>query len=85
MHRATPRFWRLLADLPEPVRKAARSSFQILKRDQRHPSLSFKKVGAFWSARVDHSHRALAVDDEDGFVWVWIGAHDEYERLIRKG
>jgi hypothetical protein len=28
------------------------------------------------------SHRALAVKDGDDFIWVWIGQHDEYDRLI---
>jgi hypothetical protein len=47
-----------------------------------HPSLRFKKVGSFWSARVGRDYRALAVEDGADFVWVWIGAHDEYDRLI---
>ena len=41
-----------------------------------------KKLGKFWSARVGLSHRALAIEDGEGFLWVWIGPHDEYERLI---
>ena len=52
-------------------------------RNPQHPSLRFKKVGTFWSARVGLTHRALAVEDEDGFIWVWIGTHDEYQRMIR--
>jgi hypothetical protein len=53
-----------------------------LRENVRHPSLQFKKVGAFWSARVDIIHRALAVADGDDFIWVWIGSHGEYERII---
>ena len=54
----------------------------LLKTDPSHPSLRFKKVGKFWSARVGSAHRALAVRDGDDFIWVWIGVHDEYDRLI---
>jgi len=27
-------------------------------------------------------HRALAVEDEKGFIWVWIGTHAKYEQII---
>ncbi len=30
------------------------------------------------------NHRALAVEDGNDFIWVWIGIHDEYERMIRE-
>ncbi|MBI3741960.1 MAG: hypothetical protein HY257_09440, partial [Chloroflexi bacterium] len=49
----------------------------------KHPSLYFKKVGKFWSARVGLDHRALAIEDGEDFIWVWIGAHDEYDRMIK--
>lgn len=45
--------------------------------------MQFKKVGELWSARVGHAHRALAVEDGEDFIWVWVGAHDEYEKLLR--
>ena len=84
MHRTTPRFWRCLESLPEPVQRTAREKFNLLKRDPRHPSLQFKKVGKFWSARAGIGHRALAVEDEEGFIWVWIGTHGEYDRILRE-
>jgi len=27
---------------------------------------------------------ALAIEDGEDFIWVWIGSHDEYGRMIRK-
>jgi hypothetical protein len=83
MHRTTKRFWKCFDELPDAVQAAARESFQRLRANPRHPSLHFKKVGKFWSARVDADHRALAIEDVGGFIWVWIGRHDEYERLIQ--
>lgn len=84
MHRTTARFWKCYGDLPDDIQRVADKSFELLKSDPRHPSLQFKKVGNYWSARVGSGHRALAVEDGEDFIWVWIGAHDEYERLIRR-
>jgi hypothetical protein len=42
----------------------------------------YQKVGNYWPARVSLSHRALAVEDGADFIGVWIGSHDEYDRLI---
>ena len=83
MHRTTERFWKSYRGLPADVRGRATKSFQLLNKNQRHPSLQFKKVGAFWSARVGVAHRALAVEDNEGFIWVWVGTHDEYEKILK--
>lgn len=70
-----------LCALPEEIQTLADKSYDLLKNDPRHPSLHFKKLGKFWSARVGLHHRALAVEVEDGMLWVWIGTHAEYDRL----
>jgi hypothetical protein len=82
MHRTTRRFWKCFDNLPEAVQKTAKKNFELLKKDPTYPSLHFKKVGKFWSARAGINHRALAVEDGSDFIWVWIGAHDEYEQMI---
>jgi hypothetical protein len=84
MHRATERFWKCFETLPEPVQELANRNFRLLKADPHHPSLHFKKVGKLWSARIGLDYRALAVEDNEGFIWVWIGSHDEYERIIKE-
>jgi len=81
-HKATPRFWRAIDALPSEIGELARKNFELLKSDPKHPSLHFKKVGKFWSARVGLQYRALAIASDDGFIWVWIGDHEAYERLI---
>ncbi|MEE4376495.1 MAG: hypothetical protein V2J55_03155 [Candidatus Competibacteraceae bacterium] len=83
MHKTTARFWCCFYALPQQVQKIARRNYELLKSNPRHPSLRFKKVGKLWSARVGGNHRALAMEDDDGYIWVWIGNHEEYERLIR--
>ena len=82
MHRAAPRFWRRFERLPEPVQRVARRNFQLLRENPAHPSIRFKKTGRYWSARVGRGYRALALEDGDDFMWVWIGTHDEYDRLV---
>jgi hypothetical protein len=82
-HRATPRFWACYRALPEEVRQLADRNYDLLTADPRHPSLHFKKIGQLWSARVGLNNRALAVEADGEMLWVWIGAHAEYDRLIR--
>jgi hypothetical protein len=84
MHRTSRRFWELFASLPESVQTVARKNFELLKDNSTHPSLHFKRVGNLWSVRAGLNHRALAVQDGSDFIWVWIGPHDEYRRLIKR-
>jgi hypothetical protein len=84
MHRRNAEFLSLYSALPLSVRASADKQYELLKQDPRHPSLHFKKVGDYWSVRVDGGHRALANEVDRGvFVWFWIGSHADYDRLIR--
>jgi hypothetical protein len=82
-HTASPAFWAAYRALPASIRELADANFALLKSDPRHPSLKFKKVGPYWSARVGLRYRALAVEVENVYVWFWIGSHADYDRLIR--
>ena len=84
MHRTTARFWKCFEKLPVPVQKIAKRNFQLLKTNPWHPSLHFKKDAKFWSVRVGINYRALAIENGEDFIWVWIGTHDEYERMIKE-
>lgn len=81
-HRASPRFWSSYRQLPEEVRKLADNAYQLLRANERHPSLHFKKIGELYSARVGLHYRALAVEDGGDLAWVWVGPHSEYDRLL---
>ena len=83
MHRTTERFWKCFEKLPESVQMVSKKNFALLKANPSHPSLHFKKVGKFWSVRAGLNHRALAVEDGQDFIWVWIGTHDEYKRMLK--
>jgi len=81
-HYANAEFWRCYKSLPKSVQALADKNFQLLREDFNHPSLNFKKVGRFRSARVGLHYRALAVELDDGCLWFWIGSHADYDRLI---
>lgn len=82
-HKASRRFWEHYAALSPELQSLADKAFAQLKSNWSHPSLQFKKVGDYWSARVSISHRALAVKQGDDYVWFWIGTHDRYDELIK--
>lgn len=81
-HHASPDFWVCYGALPASVQALAEKAFDQLKADPKQPSLHFKKVGRFWSARVGLHHRAVAVEAPDGLVWFWIGTHAEYDKRL---
>jgi hypothetical protein len=83
-HRATAKFWKLYDALSPETQAIADKNFELLKANPRHPSLHFKNVKSeLWSARIGLNHRALALEGADGFDWIWIGRHEEYDRLIK--
>lgn len=82
-HFKDPDFLPLYDALPHHVQRLADKSFELLKRNPRHPSLHFKRVrGDLWSARVGLRYRALAIEGDDGFQWFWIGSHADYDEMI---
>lgn len=80
--KAVESFWEDYSRLPEKIQKAADKQFSLWQRDPSHPSLRFKKVGDYWSARVTGSYRAVGIMDGDTVIWFFIGTHGEYERLL---
>jgi mRNA-degrading endonuclease RelE of RelBE toxin-antitoxin system len=83
-HFASASFWEAYNKLPQKTQKLADKNFKLLKQDPLHPSIHFKKVKSYWSARVGIKYRALAVEIEEGVLWFWVGKHDDYDKLINK-
>ena len=80
----TTEFWHLYRELPESVKQAARRTYRLWKENPRASALRFKKVRDAYSIRIGNTgYRAIATDVPDGFLWIWIGPHDAYERLLR--
>ena len=83
--KATARFWNLYDALPLHVQKLAKKNYALWQQDQNHPSLAFKKLkggsGSRFSVRVGDHYRALGQITGDTIEWVWIGSHEEYNKL----
>jgi hypothetical protein len=83
---ALPQFWKLYYQLPSDVRRRAAKTYHIWRIHPHSPGLQFKLVGnrrPVYSVRITNAYRALGLLDGDTIYWFWIGAHDEYERIIR--
>ncbi len=84
--KCTGRFWRLYDALPVHVQARARKSYELWRRDHSHPSLNFKKLkdgaGNRFSIRIGDHHRAIGRRMGEVIEWVWIGTHEDYNKLI---
>lgn len=50
-HHTNARFWRCYQGLPKEIRDLADRNYALLKSDQSHNSLQFKKVGSLAERR----------------------------------
>lgn len=80
----TPAFRKLYSELPVPVQELARQKYLLFKADPNHPSLAFQQKGHVWTVAIGRSYRAIARRREDALYWVWIGSHEEYNRLLQR-
>ena len=83
--RTRPSFWRAYAGLDELTRTAARRAYSLFAEDPSHPSLRFKKLAGYdhiWSVRINEKYRAVGERKGAVIVWVWIGTHNDFEKLF---
>ena len=85
--KATGDFWKSFDKLPQDIQQRARQAYARWRENPDHPGLHFKCVHPtepIYSARISRNYRALGLRDNasNSITWFWIGAHDEYERLI---
>lgn len=83
--RTRPSFWRAYAQLSEPQRQAARRAYALFAENPYHPSLRFKKLGGYehvWSVRINEQYRAIGERTGDTIIWVWIGTHNDFDKLF---
>jgi hypothetical protein len=71
---------------PEARADSSQKAYELWRRDHAHPSLDFKKLkggtGNRFSIRIGDHHRALGQLINDTVEWVWIGSHEEYNKLV---
>ena len=84
--RRTPRFKKLLVQLPAHVQEQAEKVYQQFQRDPSHPGLEFKQVKSrksLYSARVGDHYRVLGRMEGDTIIWSWIGSHEDYNNVLK--
>jgi hypothetical protein len=83
----TERFRKLYAAASPRQQAQIKASYKLWRENPGHPSIRFKKVHdtePIYSARVGLDWRALGVLDGGTVVWFWVGAHDEYDALLKR-
>jgi hypothetical protein len=81
-----PAFWKAYAALPSDIPRRTVRVYRLWREDPSHPGLEFKRVSSskpIYSVRID-GHRTVGTLDRDTMTWLWIGKHDEYERLLTR-
>ena len=86
MHSKSTRSFRsLYAKLPKSIKAEAKKAYLQFKTNPSHPGLQFKcvqKKAKVYSARINLDYRVLGTLDGNEILWMWIGSHDEYDKLI---
>ena len=83
----TKSFRTRLESLPASVQERADKAYALWQEYPYHPSLQFKRVSQkqpIYSARVSINYRVLGLLEADRIYWYWIGAHDEYDELLKR-
>jgi len=84
--KATKRFWKCYKNLLPEQKKLAKETYLKFKQDPYYPSLQFKQVHStrpIYSVRISLNYRALGVLSGSKILWMWVGKHEEYEKLIK--
>ncbi len=85
--RTTERFRKAFAILPKEIKHQAQDAYKQFKQDPFYPSLRFKRVHStqpIYSVRISIEYRAVGIQSENEIIWFWIGAHDEYMKLLSR-
>jgi hypothetical protein len=81
--RATRRFRRLFAQLPEDAQRDARRAYRSFKKTPLIRVCSSRSSKErIRSIQIGLHDRALAVRKGDRVMWHWIGSHADYDRSV---
>ena len=84
--KATRRFWKCYKALEPDLKRQAKDSYLKFKKDPYYLVLNFKQIHStkpIYSVRISLEYRALGVFNENTIIWMWIGSHAEYDKLIK--
>ena len=80
-----PEFWEAYRRLSAEAKQQARKGYALFMQNPGHPSLRFKPLRGYdgvWSVRVGQHYRAVGVRHGDTIQWMWIGSHNEFDKLF---
>jgi hypothetical protein len=85
--RRSKHFRILLEALPPAVRQLAADTYRRWQTNLAHPGLHFRPIDPsdsdIFSIRIGMHYRAICERQPDGsYLWVWIGTHEEYNKLV---
>jgi hypothetical protein len=69
------------------MQRQAEAAYHLFSENPNHPSLRFKRVSRnqpIYSVRIGAHYRAVGYLRDNGMLWIWIGPHAEYDRLITR-
>jgi len=83
----TKEFRKRLVRLLAAVQEQAARAYALWHSDPHHPGLQFKQVSQrqpIYAVRVGSGYRALGLREGNQVYWFWIGAHAEYDELLKR-
>jgi hypothetical protein len=84
--RTTERFWKCFSELPQAIRKQPKEGYKLFQTNPYHPGLRFKRIHStrpIFSVRITKDYRAIGIQQKGEILWLWIGSHSEYDKLIK--
>ena len=56
----------------------------MFRSDPFHPSLEFQRKVEVWTVAIGRSYRAIARARGQDYYWVWIGSHEDYNKILNQ-
>lgn len=66
---ASSSFWACFHELTDEIQRISIKQYRLWLRDPKHPSVQFKRVQGYWSARITDNYRALGILEGDTVIW----------------
>lgn len=73
--------------LSSEIKTHIKRTYKLWIKNPQHPSLRFKRIHStesIWSVRVGLNYRVVGIKHDNKMLWFFVGAHAEYEALIKK-
>lgn len=65
----------------------ARGAYRLFAENPQHPSLHFKRLNSvkpYVSVRIGAGYRVVGLLMTEQVVWLWIGSHAVYDKVLKR-